>query len=752
MSDTPVRPWTETRIVGTAQPRIDAHERVTGSAVYARDLVLPDMLHAAFTRCPHAHARVRKVETTKALAMPGVRAVITADSPGAKLPFYFTPKGPLSWLFDPHCRHEGEEVAAVAAETIQEAREAAKAVEVEYEVLPFVVDFEKALLPEAPALHEGGNRVGEPEKYERGDVAKGFAEAAAVVEMSFRTPCEIHTPMETHGSVVRWEGERLVIHDTNQGVFDLRSAYAQYFQLPLSSVRVVSAYMGGGFGSKLEPGKYTLAAALLSRQTGRPVKLFLSREENFLCVGNRPPNVLKMKVGARQDGTLTALQLTGIGTGGAYPEGSDAGYLASDLYLCPNVRIEETSVYINAGKARAFRAPGFPQGAWALEQALDALAQKLGMDPLALRLRNVPKVSQRRGGLPYFSTGLARCLEDGARAFGWEEARKRPRGSGPVVRGVGVAAGMWGWDGDPRGTAIVRYVADGSASLTTGASDIGTGTKTWMAMIVAEELGVPVASVQVDNADTDTTPYAVLSGGSQTVHVNSPAVRAAALDVKRQLLQMAADQLKTDAASLDLRDGVIASRTAPETKVALKDLQELQQQQTIVGIGRRSAHPKGKVGLPFVAHFAEVEVDTRTGEVRVLRLLGAHDSGRVMNRLTYQNQVFGGMTMGIGFGMTEERVLDRHTGKMANANWHDYKIPTAKDVPPDFACLPVDLHDTEWNSTGTKGIGEPATIPTAPAIANAVFHATGIRVTETPINPTQMARLLAARALRAAGR
>jgi xanthine dehydrogenase YagR molybdenum-binding subunit len=745
MAETPVRPWTETKVVGTAQPRIDAHERVSGSAVYARDLVLPDMLHAAFARCPHAHAKVKRVDVGKALRMPGVRAILTGDSPGAKLPFYFTQKGPLSWLFDPHCRHEGEEVAAVAAETIHQARAAAKAIEVEYEELPFVVDYEKALAPGAPALHEGGNRVAEPDKYERGDVAKGFAEADAVVEMTFRTPCEIHTPMETHGSVVHWEGDRLIIHDTNQGVFDLRSAYAQYFRLPLSKVRVVSQYMGGGFGSKLEPGKYTLAAALLARQTGRPVKLFLSREENFLCVGNRPPNTLKMKVGAKKDGTLTALQLTGIGTGGAYPEGSDAGYLASDLYLCPNVKIEETNVYVNAGKARAFRAPGFPQGAWALEQCMDAIAQKLGMDPVALRLRNVPMVSQRRGGVPYFSTGLAECLRDGARAFGWDEARRKPRGRGPVVRGVGVAAGMWGWDGDPRGTAILRFVADGSASLTTGASDIGTGTKTWMAMIVAEELGIPVASVHVDHADTDSTPYAVLSGGSQTVHVNSPAVRAAALDVKQQLLEMAGEQLNVDVSSLELTDGVIADRTAPEKKVALKDLARLQEQQTVVGVGRRRPHPKGKVGLPFVAHFAEVEADTRTGEVRVLRLLGAHDSGRVMNLLTYRNQVFGGMTMSLGFGMTEERVLDRNTGRMANANWHDYKIPTAKDVPADFTCVPVDLHDTEWNSTGTKGIGEPATIPTAPAIANAVFHATGLRVTDTPINPTQMARLLAAR-------
>jgi len=740
-----IRPWTETKVVGTARPRIDGYDRVSGSAVYARDLVLPDMLYAAFTRCPHAHARVKKVDARKAEAMPGVQAVLTADSPGAKLPFYFGEKGPLSWLFDPHCRFEGEEVAAVAAETQAQAEAAARAVEVEYEELPFVVDMGQALAPGAPAIHEGGNRAGEPDRYQRGDVAKGFAEAAAVVETTFRTPCEIHTPMETHGSVAKWDGDRLTIWDTNQGVFDLRSAYAQLFQLPLSSVRVVSAYMGGGFGSKLEPGKYTLAAALLARQTGRPVKLFLSREESFLCVGNRPPNVLTLKAGATKDGTLTALQLTGIGTGGAYPEGSSAGYLVSDLYACPNVKIEETSVYINAGKARAFRAPGFPQGAWALEQVMDALAHELGMDPLALRLRNIPTVSQRRNGLPYTSTGLRQCLEDGAKAFGWAEARRRPRDKGPVVRGVGVAAGMWGWDGEAKGSAIVRFIADGSVSLTTGAADIGTGTKTVLAMVVSEELGVPLERIHVDHADTATTPYSVLSGGSQTTHINAPIVRAAALDVKQQLVAMAAEQLKVDAASLELRDGAILAADSPDKKVALKDLSALQDQQVIVGVGRRDPHPKGKVALPFVVHFAEVEVDTRTGEVRVLRLLGAHDSGRVMSRLSYQNQVFGGMTMSIGFGMTEGRVLDRNTGKMANANWHDYKIPTAKDVPAEPVCLPIDPHDTECNSVGAKGLGEPATIPTAAAIANAVFDATLVRVTETPINPTQMARLLAAR-------
>jgi CO/xanthine dehydrogenase Mo-binding subunit len=738
-------PWPETTVVGKPHPRVDAYDRVSGSAVYAMDVTFPDMLHAAIVRCPHAHARVKKVDTSKAERMPGVRAVLTGDSPGAKLPWYFGEKGPTSLLFDPHCRYQGEEVAAVAAETPHQAHEAARAVAVEYEELPFVVDYEQALKPGAPAVHEGGNRNGEPDRYERGDVAKGLAEAAVVVERTFRTPCEIHTPMEPHGSVAKWDGDRLTVWDTNQGVFDVRGGLAQWLQLPLTSVRVISKYMGGGFGSKIEPGKYTMIAALLARKTGRPVRCFVSREDSFLCVGNRPPATVTLKAGARKDGTLTALQLTGLGTSGAYPEGSGTAYLVTDLYTCPNVRTEETDVFINAGKGRAFRAPGFPQGTWVLEQVMDELALKLGMDPVELRLKNVPTVSQRRNNMPYTTTGLARCLKEGAEAFGWKAAKAVPRGRGPVVRGVGVAAGMWGWEGEPRSTVIIRYTADGSVNLCMGTSDIGTGTKTVMAMVVAEELGVDLDRIQIDNADTGTTPSAVVSGGSQATHVNSPAVRAAALDVKRQLLEMAAEQLKVEPAALSLKGSEIVAAGPPEKKLALKDLGGLQREQVVVGVGHRHPHPKDKIGLPFVVHFAEVEVDTRTGEVRVLRLLGAHDSGRVMSPLSYENQVCGGMTMGIGFGMTENRVLDATTGRMVNANWHDYKLPTAQDFPDRFTCVPIDPKDTELNTVGCKGIGEPATIPTAAAIANAVYHATGVRVTDPSINPVQMAQKLWAR-------
>jgi xanthine dehydrogenase YagR molybdenum-binding subunit len=373
---------------------------------------------------------------------------------------------------------------------------------------------------------------------------------------------------------------------------------------------------------------------------------------------------------------------------------------------------------------------------------MDALADKLGLDPVALRLKNVSAVHQPAKGIPYTSNGLSQCLTDGARAFGWEEARKRPHATGPVVRGVGVAACLWGYPGEPVSTVIARLASDGSLTLTLGAADIGTGTKTAMAMVAAEELGLALDRIRIVHADTASCPYAVGSGGSQTLLVNAPAVRLAAVEVKRQLLQMAAAELKVPEAELALAGGAITRTGHPEVKVAFAALKGLQRQQAIVGVGTRHPHPAGKIALPFGVQFAEVEVNKRTGEVRVLRLLGAHDSGRPINLLTYQNQVFGGMTMGVGFGLTEQRVMDGQQGQVLTANLHDYKLPTAMDVPAEMTCLPVDPHDTECNTVGAKGLGEPATIPTAAAIANAVHHATGVRLTESPMSPARVVTAL----------
>ncbi|HPC83476.1 MAG TPA: xanthine dehydrogenase family protein molybdopterin-binding subunit [Thermoanaerobaculaceae bacterium] len=739
--------WGSTAVVGRPMPRIDAYERVSGTAVYPSDLVLPDMLYGAILRCPHPHARVRSVDLTAAASMPGVCAAISGSSPEADLRWSYT-RQVFTKLFDPTCRFEGEAVAAVAAQTPQQARDALRAIRVEYEVLPFVVDETRALAPDAPGIAESGNLVGEPEIYTRGDVAKGFAEADAVVERTYRTACELHVPMELHGCVARWDGPRLTIWESTQGVFPVQQRVAALLGLPLSRVRVIGHYMGGGFGSKLGADKYNLVAAVLARVTARPVKLFLTREETLRCVGNRPPTTMRMKGGVKKDGTLTALEMEAVGASGGYPAGgaSLVDWVVRDLYRCPNVRCESKDVLTTTGPARPFRAPGHPQGAWALEQLLDELAHAIGMDPVALRLANVPEMSQGRGNRPYSSSGLRQCLEEGARAFGWAEARRRPRGKGPWQRGVGMAAGTWvAGGGGPPATVIVKLFADGSANLNMGASDIGTGTKTVMAMVVAEELGVPLERIQVEHADTGTTQFATASGGSKTVPTEAPATRAAALEVKRQVLELAAEELKVDKADLRLENGVVVHRTDPALRKPLAKLAGLRRQGVVVGVGTRAPNPEDVAICPFAAQFCEVEVNRRTGEVRVLRFLAAQDSGRVMNRLTFDSQVIGGITMGIGLGLTEQRVLDAgQTGRLVSGSLHDYKLPTMLDVPADIVSLPIEIPDTRANSTGAKGLGEPATIPTAAAVANAVFAATGVRVTDSPITPARLLPLLAA--------
>ncbi|MGE5258012.1 MAG: xanthine dehydrogenase family protein molybdopterin-binding subunit, partial [Hyphomicrobiales bacterium] len=621
---------------------------------------------------------------------------------------------------------------------------------VDYEVLPFVVDERTSLEAGAAAVHPAGN-VSKTETYERGDVARGLAEADLVLEETYRTECELHTPLELHGCVANWDGSTLTIWESSQGVYAIQSQVADVLKLPLARVRVIGHYMGGGFGSKLVAGKYTVIAAILAKLCGRPVKLLLSREETFLAVGNRPPSNMTLKAGVKRDGTLTALDFTCVATGGAYPAGGTSlvDWLVRDLYLCPNVRSRCTDLFIHAGPSRPFRAPGHPQGAWALEQMIDALAEALGMDAVQLRLKNIPDHSQAREGNPaYTTTGFRQCLEQGALAFGWEKALRetgRSAARGPIRRGVGVAGGMWAAGGGrPPSTVVVKLFPDGSINLNMGASDLGTGTKTVMAMVVAEELGVKPEAIQIENADTGTTQYATPSGGSKTVPTEAPAVRNAAVQVKQRLLEMAAEALKTDPADLAYNGREIVSRKDAAQRVAVRELDALKRQGVVVGVGYRGPNPRNKVVNPFAAQFCEVEVNIRTGEVKILRFVAAQDSGRVMNRLTYDSQVYGGITMGIGLALTETRILDaQQTGKMLNRNWHDYKLPTALDVPADMTSLPIELTDTEANITGAKGLGEPVTIPTAAAIANAIRHATGLRITRTPINPLQLAQRLA---------
>jgi CO/xanthine dehydrogenase Mo-binding subunit len=556
-SEDTMRPWTETRVVGKALPRVDAYERVSGKAQYTYDVILPDMVYGAILRCPHAHAMVKNVDTSAAEKMPGVVGILTGKSPGADIPWYSVGYGggpSQSKLFDPHCRYEGEEVAAVAAQTPYQAWDALKAIQVEYEVLPFVIDQDDALKPDAPKLFESGNSTGKPMPTRRGDVEKGFAEADLVLEETFTTSVQMHAPMEAHGSVVKWDGDKITIWDSTQGVYAAcMLPFAQMMKYPYNNVRVICHYIGGAFGAKLEVGKYTVIAALLARKAARPVKLMLSREETMLCVGNRPNARMTLKAGVKKDGTLTALQLTNTYTPGAYSASASVGFLVQELYRCPNVMVTESGAYTNAGRARAFRAPGFPTGAWSLEQMMDMLAEKLNMDPVELRLKNFTDISQWRN-LPYSSAGLKECLIEGAKKFGWKEARAGKKDNGHIKRGFGMAAGLWIMgSGGPPYTAEVRMFADGGVTIKTGAMDLGTGTKTVACMVAAEELGIPLENIRIINADTAVTPYASSSGGSMTLPSLVPAVRQGAWIVKRQVLEWGAEALGVPADDLEIK-------------------------------------------------------------------------------------------------------------------------------------------------------------------------------------------------------
>ncbi len=731
-------------VVGRPHSRVDGVEKITGQAKYTQDVGLPGMLHARILRSPHAAAKITRIDTSKAERLPGVKAVLSHQN-APKIPWY----GTQSFLLDSVCRCVGDEVVCVAALDEDTAEEALRLIEVEYEELPFVLDPEKALQEDAPKVYPGGNvQGGKPNVYARGDLDRGFAEADVVVEETFRTQVQVHACLEPHVSVARWEGDKLVVWDSTQAVFPVREQLARALNLPLSKVRVIAPFMGGGFGSKLWLNKYTVLAALLARQTGRPVKICLDRKEDCVNTGNRPSSVQTIKAGCKKDGTLAALSLKLVGPVGAYDSGAGAGTPLREMYRCPNVKTEEYNVYINAGQARPMRAPGHVQGTFALEQIMDMLAERIGMDPLAFRQKNYATQNQVRNQ-PYSSKGLDQAYRLGAERFGWPAARNRPRKSDDPYstrkRGVGMASQIWGGGGGPPAYAVVQLNRDATARLLAGTQDIGCGTKTVMAQVAAEELGLPLENVSITVADTDAVPYGPLSGGSITVPSVSPAVRYAAADAKRQLLEIAAEQFqerlgKAPAERLDARDGVIYDTASPDHSVPIKEV-AAKIEQMIIGKGLRGPNPPGLSLNTFGAQFAEVEVDTETGQVRVLRIVAAHESGRILNPLTASSQVEGGVIQGIGFALYEERVLNNATGRMVNANLHDYRLPTSHDIP-EIETVFVPMSDPVANNVGCKGLGEPPIIPTAGAIANAVYDAIGVRITELPMTPR---RILAAR-------
>ncbi len=733
-------------VLGKPMPRVDGPDKVSGRAKYTYDINLPRMLWAKVLRSPHAHARIVSIDTSRAEALPGVKAVLThKNAPDMAWPFH----GQDGKLFNTTLRYSGEEVAVVAAVDEQIAADALELIAVEYEEMPFVLNPEKALESDAPKVRGESNLQGRTSVYSRGDVEKGLAEADFVVEQTFHSQVQVHACLEAHVSVAQWSGDKLIVWDSTQAVHPVREQLAQVLSIPIGKVRVICQYSGGGFGSKLWLNKHTVIAALLARQTGRPVKIAFDREEEAMTMGNRPSNVMTVKAGCKRDGTLTALYLKSVGGVGAYPAGAGCGTPLREIYACPNVKTEESNVFIHADQARPHRAPGHVQGTFALEQVIDMLAEKCGMDPLEFRRKNYSSVDQTRNNIPYSAKGLDRCYSEGAAKFGWGEraGRRQQASQRAKKRGYGMATQIWGGGGGPPGYAIVKINFDGTANVLCGAQDIGTATRTSFLQVAAEELGMKPEQVTLAMGDTETCPYGPGSGGSRTVPSMAPAVRMAAADAKRQMLDLASRVMKLPAERLEAREGFIFDKENPSTRSPIRDITGKMRtewespQSQIIGQGFRGPNPDGVALNTWGAQFAEVEVDTETGEIRVLRIVAAHESGRIINPLTATSQIEGGVIQGIGFALFEQRVLNNATGRMVNANLRDYKLPSARDIPEIESVL-VDIPDTKANSVAVKGLGEPPIIPTAAAIANAVYDAIGVRLTEAPMTPDRVLRAL----------
>jgi CO/xanthine dehydrogenase Mo-binding subunit len=748
-------PWnesTELTVVGARVQRMDVLEKVTGQARYTADVRLPGMLFAALLRAPIAKGRVATLDLGPALAMPGVRgALLMEDLAGIRHDGV--------QLLDRAVHYAGQAVAAICADSPDAADRALRAVHVEYETTPHAVTAEDALAPGAPLVRPRGNRSrNSPRVFSRGDIDAGLREAEVTITREYRTPVALHTALEPHGAVAAWEGDHLTVWESTQGIFGVRSDLAEAFKLPLNRVRVIKDYMGGGFGAKNGAQKPTYIAAALARKLGRPVRCVLDREGEQVDSGNRSATIQRITLGAKRDGTLTAIALEAtipLGVGGWQ---AGVAKIYHELYACPNVRSSETFVFTNAGAMTSFRAPGSVEGAFGLECAMDALARELSMDPLELRRWNYADRDQEKGRR-YSDKRLDECYRLGAERFGWDYGRRtadsnprnasRPqvvgRSRSRLVRGRGMASLVWSAGGGPPAYATVRLNPDGTVDVLTGSQDLGTGSRTVLAQIAAESIGARIDDVRTVLGDTERLPYTGNSWGSMTTASVGPAVRVAALEARARLLEAAAALLAgRDGApgpeELEPRDSVIRVRgtdraiTFGEVGAKLGDVM-------IIGQGSRGPNPEKTAICAFGAQFAEVEVDTETGIVRILRVVTAHDSGRIVNPLLAESQIEGGVLQGIGYALFEERVMDRSLGVQLNPTMHEYKIPTIADAPP-IEVLFVDAADVTANHIGAKGLAEPPIIPTAPAIANALADALGVEPTEIPLTPWRVLELV----------
>ncbi len=708
--------------VGARALRADGALKTSGVAPYTTDVRRPNQAYAAIVRATIARGRVTAIDVAAARALPGVLDVLVfADVPTK------------TRLFSPEIAYIGQPVAAVCATTAEAAARAARLVRVTVERLPHTVTVADATQKDAPPVRPGLTNnllFKEPRVHERGAVAAGLAAAAVTVTRVVETPCALHTALEPHAAVAEWDGDRVTVWESTQGIYRVRDNVAKALGLPLTNVRVICEAMGGGFGAKNYAGAHTYIAALFARRLGRAVACFVDRTGEQVDTGNRPSSWQRITLGATCDGNLTAIELEArvpLGIGGW--EGGP-GEIYHELYACPNVRTHETFAFVNTAAMAAFRAPGHAEGSVGLEIAMNALARELRIDPLLLRQRNLATRDQKKDR-PYTGNRLAECYEEGARRFEW--SAKRPPSKGHLRRGIGVAAQIWSTGGGPPCYCNVRFNSDGTADVFAGSQDLGTGTRTILAQVAAEALGHELGQVRAVIGDTASAPYAGNSWGSMTVASLAPAARMAAEDARRALLEAAAGMLNVQPGDLETKEGRVMVRDT-DRSLSFKDVMTKLGNVMIQGHGSRGPNRQDAAIVTTGAQFAEVEVDTETGVVRVLRVVAVHDAGRIVNPTLAESQLEGGIIQGIGLALFEERRLDERIGLQLNVGLHDYKIPGHADMPLIDGHF-LDGTDPEANHVGARGIAEPAIIPTAPAIAGAVADALGVEVLELPITP-----------------
>jgi xanthine dehydrogenase YagR molybdenum-binding subunit len=696
---------TERTLLGTSIKRLDGPAKASGRAKYTYDLKRPGMLYGRIVRSPHPHAEIVAIDVSDALKAPGVKAAIPIIDPGKKVLF------------------AGQEVAAVAAATEEQARDAARLVRVKYNVLPHLATVEQAMRPEAPAVFPKGNFT-QGNVTEEGDLAAGFKAAAHIIEATYSTQVQTHTSLETHGCICEWEGDKLTVWASTQAVHGTREGLAKALDVPQANVRVLTEYMGGGFGSKLGSDAVGVIAARLAREAKAAVHVMLDRKEEHLATGNRPSAVAKIKAGVGADGMLTAFDAETTGTGGA---GQGSGFqLPYPLYLWPARRRRHVDAYTNAGPQRAFRAPGHPQGSFITEMLMDELADKARIDPLELRIKNLPKEEPNQMWRKYFLMG--------AEQIGWKN--RHPTGDstpGPIKRGLGCAGNRWAGNANRNTKAQVEILPDGGVVMRIGTQDIGTGTRTLVSIVTAETFGLPLEGVRTEIGDSN-FPFAPGSGGSVTVGSVTAAVRVTAEKALAELAAKVAPALGIEPGAIVATKGRLHSKDDPTKGMTWKEACKLLGT-TPMTVDAGWAEGYTGTGTSGV-QFAEVEVDVETGVTKVKRIVCIQDAGLVVDKLTAESQCIGGIIMGIGFAMFENRILDRNAGLMVNPNMEWYLLPGPTDIP-DIKVTLIDQPER-----GVIGLGEPPTISTAAAIANAVANAAGVRVRSLPLTPDKVLEAL----------